>query len=74
MTASSRMSSSFDAILTDDIELLLIDLLAGKASEEKEMLPIVTYLHNWFVESIIIGSGLWFMIASLISIAGGSRQ
>lgn len=52
MAASSRMASSFDAILTNDIELLSIDLLVGKTNQEKEMLPIVTDLHNWFIEQL----------------------
>lgn len=52
MAASSRMTSSFDEILSNDIEMISIDLLLGEVNPDKEMLPIVTDLHNWFMDQL----------------------
>ena len=52
MAASSRVTSSFDAVLINEIETLNIDLLLGSSGQEQEKLPIVTDLHCWFIEQL----------------------
>ena len=52
MAASSRMSSSFDSILTNKIQTLTIDILKGSSNHKQVELPIIMSLHNWFIEQL----------------------
>lgn len=52
MAASSRMRSSFDAILTNKIQTLTIDILEGSSNHKQAELPIIMNLHNWFIEQL----------------------